>query len=263
MLLQGWEWLLLPASGAGGHALATAVAWHGRLMVVAWSVAVPLAIIAARFFKVTPAQRWPDELDNKAWWHGHRALNYLAVAALLVSVVLVWGRNGYSGSLRDLHGWLGWTIVVTALLQVTGGLLRGSKGGPTAPRYDPDGRVLDLRGDHYDMTPRRILFERIHKSLGYLALLLGFMATLTGLRVADAPRWMWLALCLWWLALLAGAAWLQRSGRCLDTYQAIWGPDPVHPGNSLAPIGWGVHRATAGVSGGSDRPFTHPNGPVA
>jgi len=28
-----------------------------------------------------------------------------------------------------------------------------------------------MRGDHYDMTPRRVRFERLHQALGYCALL--------------------------------------------------------------------------------------------
>jgi hypothetical protein len=63
-----------------------------------------------------------------------------------------------------------------------------------------------------------------------------------GLHVADAPRWMALALLAWWLLLAALAAHWQRTGRCIDTYQAIWGPDPQHPGNRVPPIGWGVRR---------------------
>jgi hypothetical protein len=39
----------------------------------------------------------------------------------------------------------------------------------------------------------------------------------------------------------AFARW-QRAGRCIDTYQAIWGPDPAHPGNRRPPVGWGVRR---------------------
>jgi hypothetical protein len=63
-----------------------------------------------------------------------------------------------------------------------------------------------------------------------------------GLVLADAPRWMALLLGAWWLALVLAFAALQRAGRCVDTYQAIWGPDPKHPGNRLRPIGWGVRR---------------------
>lgn len=43
-------------------------------MVVAWGVLLPLGILIARFFKVTPRQRWPAELDNKFWWYSHLTL---------------------------------------------------------------------------------------------------------------------------------------------------------------------------------------------
>lgn len=253
MLWESWQWLSLPVSGTVDHVLAPQVSWHGRVMVFAWSIAVPIAVVLARFFKVTPSQRWPHELDNKTWWHGHRTLNYLAVVATLAAVLLVWERDHYTGGMRDLHEWMGWTIVALALLQVVGGHFRGSKGGPTDPRRAADGRVLDLHGDHYDMTRRRILFERIHKTLGYAALLLGVTTTVAGLLVADAPRWMWLVLCVWWLALLTLGVRLQRAGRCLDTYQAIWGPDPAHPGNVVAPIGLGIQRGFVGPATTTDR----------
>ena len=114
---------------------------------------------------------------------------------------------------------------------------RGSKGGPTSPA--PDGSP---RGDHYDMTARRVAFERIHKSVGYTAMLAATLAIPTGLWAANAPVWMWALLACWWALLAAAFAGLQRRGLALDTYQAIWGPDPRHPGNRRAPIGWGVRR---------------------
>jgi hypothetical protein len=51
-----------------------------------------------------------------------------------------------------------------------------------------------------------------------------------------------LVLALWWALLGAAFARWQRAGRCIDTYQAIWGPDPAHPGNRRPPVGWGVRR---------------------
>jgi hypothetical protein len=63
-----------------------------------------------------------------------------------------------------------------------------------------------------------------------------------GLAVADAPRWMALALCGWFVLLAAGFALCQRKGLAIDTYWAIWGPSPAHPGNRIEPIGWGVAR---------------------
>ena len=35
---------------------------------------------------------------------------------------------------------------------------------------------------------------------------------------------------------------LQRRGRAIDTYQAIWGPGAEHPGNQRKPIGWGIRQ---------------------
>jgi hypothetical protein len=131
---------------------------------------------------------------------------------------------------------MGWTVMALGWLQVLGGLLRGTKGGPT------DSRAVGLAGDHYLMTPRRVAFERLHKIGGYVALVLALAVIPLGLALADAPRWMWLVIGGWWLVLAVAAVRLQQLGRCLDTYQAIWGPDPALPGNRLQPIGWGVSR---------------------
>jgi hypothetical protein len=84
------------------------------------------------------------------------------------------------------------------------------------------------------MTPRRVMFERIHKSVGHGSLVLAAAAILTGLHAANAPRWMWLAILGWWAALLFAALVLERRGGRVTTYQAIWGPDPRHPGNRPA-----------------------------
>ncbi len=42
---------------------------------------------------------------------------------------------------------------------------------------------------------------------------------------------------------------LQRAGRCIDTYQAIWGLDPSLPGNRRRPIGLGIVRLRAQLAG--------------
>ena len=60
------QWLSQPISGAPVHAIAPEFAWHGRLMVLAWSLAVPTAVLLARFFKVTPGQRWPQTVVQVA-----------------------------------------------------------------------------------------------------------------------------------------------------------------------------------------------------
>ena len=54
------------------HPIAPWAAWHARCMVLAWAVRLPLGALVARFCKVMPGQRWPQRLDNPAWWHAHR-----------------------------------------------------------------------------------------------------------------------------------------------------------------------------------------------
>lgn len=209
--------------------------WHARSMVAAWGVLLPLGALAARYFKVTRRQRWPQELDNPGWWHCHRWGQSFGVLLACGGLGLAWGNGGGASALALWHHWAGWSVMLLGLFQIGSGLVRGSKGGPTAPT---------MRGDHYDMTPWRCWFERLHKGLGWLALLMSVGVIGSGLVLADAPRWMPLVLVAWWVLLAALAVHWQRSGRCIDTYQAIWGPDPTHPGNRMAPIGWGIHRPT-------------------
>ncbi len=245
------EWWLMPLSGASEHQPPGWLVWHARAMVAAWAVLLPLGVLAARYFKVTPRQDWPRVLDNKAWWHAHRGLQYLGMALAAVGLVLAWNQGAQASASGWWHHFIGWAVLALGAGQLISAWARGSKGGPTAPT---------MRGDHYDMTPHRRWFERLHKGLGWLALLLAMLAIGTGLVAADAPRWMPAVLLLWWGG-LATLAWRwQRQGRCIDTYQAIWGPDPRHPGNRLPATGWGVRRPLdAPVAGASaHRSFDRP-----
>lgn len=227
------EWLLLPLSGSPHHTIEPWAAWHARSMVLGWGVLLPVGALAARYFKILPGQRWPEQLDSKAWWRAHRWLQWAGIGAMTVGAALAWGRGHGATAAAQLHAWAGWAVVAAGWVQIGVGLGRGSKGGPTD---------VQARGDHYDMSARRRHFERVHKGLGWLTVLAAAAVLAAGLHVADAPRWMAVVLAGWWL-LLAVLAWQwQRQGRCIDTYQAIWGPDPRHPGNRHKPIGWGVRR---------------------
>ena len=227
------DWLLLPLSGNPQHGIEPWAYWHARSMVLGWGVLLPLGALAARYFKVMPGQPWPEQLDNKTWWSAHRGLQWAGVGAMTVGAALAWDHGHGATLAAQLHGWAGWALVCAGWVQIAYGLRRGSKGGPTDAQP---------HGDHYDMTPHRLHFERVHKGLGWLAVVAAVIVLGLGLQVADAPRWMALVLAAWWLLLAALAGHWQRQGRCIDTYQAIWGPDPRHPGNRLKPIGWGVRR---------------------
>lgn len=228
------EWLLAPIDAGRAHDLDLYQAWHGRLMVLAWAFLFPLGILAARFFKITPRQDWPNRLDNPFWWHLHRLTQYVGGVAVIIALVLI-EPSGLTP--LNHHAAAGWLVIVLCVVQFLSAWLRGSKGGPTDPA--PDG---SLRGDHFDMTLRRRIFERVHKVVGYIAILLALGVTGTGLWTANAPVWIWLAIALWWCLLGAAFVRLQRMGRAVDTYQAIWGPDENLPGNTVKPIGWGIVR---------------------
>ena len=230
-----WDWLLSPVDPQRAHEVSAAVAWHARSMVLGWGVLAPLSVLIARFFKILPGQNWPRELDSQVWWRCH----FIGQSAVVVfsatglAVILL----GHVSTGRTAHATLGYVLVISLAAQVLLGLFRGGKGGPTDPA--PDG---SLHGAHYDMTPWRRAFETLHKALGYAALALGAATILLGLWLANGPNWMWLVLTLWWVALLLTALGLQRRGWAVDTYQAIWGDDPRHPGNLRPAPGWGMRR---------------------
>ncbi len=231
-----WEWLLAPMDPARAHEVGLHLSWHARLMVAAWGILAPLGILIARYFKIAPGQNWPETLDHRFWWNTHRLCQYSACALMVVGLGLILSAPT-GGTTAGPHSLLGWSLVILAAVQVLGGLFRGTKGGPTEPA--PDG---SLHGDHYDMTPRRLAFEYLHKGAGYTALALSAATILTGLWQANGPNWMWVSLCIWWAALIGAAVELQRRGMAIDTYQAIWGPNPALPGNQRKPVGLGIRR---------------------
>lgn len=236
------SWLLTPVSGASEHYIATSIAWHGRLMVAAMGVLMPPVVLVARFYKVTPGQDWPRRLDNPFWFITHRRWGHVIGAIVVIGFGVALAGRGLVAPWSNLHAATGWLVLLLVAVQIVGAWLRGTHGGPIEPisrrRKPPD----EWPGDHFSMTPRRIMFEYIHKAAGYLLIVLTFAAIPSGLLIVDAPRWMPITMGLWWVLMLGVFVWLQASGRCLDTYQAIWGPDPALPGNRRKPIGLGIVR---------------------
>ncbi len=229
-----WEWLTSPIDPGRAHLVDFAISWHARSMVLAWGILAPLAVFAARFLKILPGQNWPQELDSQVWWRSHWIGQIAVVVLSLGGLALVLPADL---SQLHLHQVLGYAVLLGMGVQVLFGLLRGTKGGPTAPAADGS-----WRGDHYDMTRRRLVFEAVHKAIGYLTLILAVMTILSGLWTANGPIWMWITLIAWWALLVGLFIALQSRGLAVDTYQAIWGDDPTHPGNRRAAQGWGARR---------------------
>lgn len=231
------EWLLASIDPARAHSISMEVSWHARFMIVAWTFCIPLGILSARFFKILPRQNWPHELDNRTWWLSHLGFQYLAGIMILIATWMIWGATG-SYEHIFWHKWLGWITIALCASQYLAGWLRGTKGGPT-----DIAQTGTIRGDHFDMTRRRKIFEYFHKSVGYFCLAIALVTIILGLWQVNAPRWMWFALLVWSLLIVIMFIWLQRAGKAHDTYQAIWGNDPELPGNKMKAIGIGVTRS--------------------
>jgi hypothetical protein len=223
------------------------IAWHGRLMVLGMGVLMPPVIIVSRFYKITPGQDWPRRLDNPFWFKTHRRWGHIIGAIVAAGFAFVLAALG-SQLPWNLHTATGWVVLLLVLIQVVGSWLRGTHGGPINPITRRERPPAEWPGDHFSMTQRRVVFEYTHKAAGYVLLTFSLVAIPTGLLVADAPRWMPITMGVWWLLMLGVFIWLQGSGRCVDTYQAIWGLDPQLPGNRRKhPIGFGISRKPMGV----------------
>jgi len=220
------DWLFSPIDPSRPHEIEGFSSWHARLMVLAWMVLIPLGILGARFFKVLPKQDWPNDLDNPSWWYAHLIFQWSGAALSVVAMGLILWEIKEVQLFASPHHFLGWITVLLLVFQVLGGLFRGSKGGPTYPAKDGS-----YRGDHFDMSKRRVVFETLHKSLGYIALLCAFLAVFVGLWSSNAMIWIWVVLGLWVVALGLIFRVLQKRHNPISTYQAIWGPDPSLPGN--------------------------------
>ena len=114
-------------------------------------------------------------------------------------------------------------------LQVISALLRGTHGGKYYNNADPDDPST-WRGDHYDHTPRRRLFEAYHKTSGYFTAAFAVGAVGSGLMQFPIPFLAWLMLI---LPLLFLGAWifLEFIGRRHDGYRAVHGYGMDHPFN--------------------------------
>ena len=235
-------WLNTPISGAMTHVVDMSSAWHARLMVLAWLVIMPLIVIIARFYKVTPKQPWPEVVGNPFWFIAHRMGGRAIPIVVVIAMLLILWRNDWTIDLTKPHAVLGWLTLILLAIQIIGASFRGTHGGPVEPLTGRSRPENEWPGDHYLMTRRRVIFEYIHKYCGYVLIIAAIITLAFGLQEADAPRWMWLAslaITLFWFAVVVR---LQSAGRCMDSYQATWGPDPSLPGAGRAPIGIGIRK---------------------
>ena len=213
---------------AASSSVTPAMAAHGALMLTAWGVLMPAGGAAARYFKVMPGQDFPRVVENLTWWRWHRGLQYGGMALATAALGIILWETG--GRFDTLHGRCGLAVMTLGWLQVVSGLLRGTKGGSTDHSADPHDPAT-WRGDHYDMTRRRHVFEAWHKPAGWITMVLAGATIVLGLQLVGSPAWLLFVVGVLQagagLSILDGAA----RHRWVDTYASLWGPDPRHPGN--------------------------------
>jgi hypothetical protein len=207
--------------------------YHAVLMFVIWMILIPLSIIAIRYGKPKPTPhgiREKVELANAArwwWFFVHKYILYAAIGALLVgTAVALLASRGFSGT---VHSFFGIGTVILGCLQVVSSWFRGTHGGRYYYKADHDDPAT-WRGDHFNMTLRRRLFELFHKNVGYFACFFAVGAVASGLVQFPMPALMVVTL-VTMLAIIALCLVLEHKGRNYDTYRAVFGNDPEHPFN--------------------------------
>lgn len=202
----------------------TAFYWHGAMMAVAWLVLIPAGSLIARFYKVRPTQDYPNHVDDSFWWNAHRILQCAGAALAALAVWWAYDARGEVIDWQVAHVQLGIVALALCAAQLFSPFLRGSKGGPTDTYADP-ADPLTWRGDHYDMTLQRRVFEAWHKNFGYVAMLVAVAAAWTGIETAGLPDWWKFGIVLAVVTFLVVFVRLTRRWRRVDTWLAIWGPN--------------------------------------
>ena len=206
--------------------------YHAILMVAIWVFLVPLCITVIRYGKPRPTEfgiRTKISITNPEWWwfSFHKYGLFLAILfSILGALVALVVSGGFSGTVHAIFGIL---TVIMGCLQVISAMLRGTHGG----KYYNNADVNDpstWRGDHYDRTTRRRLFEAYHKTTGYFTSFCALGAVGSGLMQYPMPTLTWLVFILAF-AFLAAWIYLEFLERRYDGYRAVHGYGLEHPYN--------------------------------
>lgn len=145
---------------------------HGSLMLVSWGFLLPFGIITARFLRHRP---------NNLWFKMHRVLQILGLIIAIAGWAIalknfdVLGSGGGGTSSEDkkayAHACCGTAAMSLGLLQPLNALLR-----PHPPT-----------GDEPKAKPR-LLWELLHKSMGYIGTILALVTIGIGTRIISVKK---------------------------------------------------------------------------
>eukprot|EP00523_Entomoneis_sp_CCMP467_P018891 CAMPEP_0168814752 /NCGR_PEP_ID=MMETSP0726-20121227/5842_1 /TAXON_ID=265536 /ORGANISM="Amphiprora sp., Strain CCMP467" /LENGTH=450 /DNA_ID=CAMNT_0008866935 /DNA_START=310 /DNA_END=1659 /DNA_ORIENTATION=+ len=167
------------------------VVLHGSLMIVAWGILVPIAVLSSILFRHKPR--------TGVWFIIHRLCNGLALFLTIVGILYAFVKFGNvfqeGAKPSKRHGTLGMTTFSCAMIQLMMGLCR-----PHLP---------DSEGQPAQKTRQRTIFEVMHRGLGYSTVALAYTTLYFGAQVSGTSRDRFMAA---WYAVLgfpvAVAAWM-------------------------------------------------------
>lgn len=206
--------------------------YHALVMVFVWAVVVPACVTAMRFHKPAPSLRGirrDVSLWHREWWFFsvHKFGMFFGMfVALSAGGIAFFVSGTFSGS---VHAYLGALTLLMGLIQIISSQLRGSRGGKYREGANPNDPAT-WRGDQYDRTIRRRVFEAVHRTCGYFSVILAFGAVGSGLVQYQMPvlATTVLVICFFWLAVWVRYEFKERA---YDGYRVAHGYGLEHPYN--------------------------------
>jgi hypothetical protein len=137
---------------------------HLIMMTFAWGGCLPLGVAVASRTKSVPGAA------KGAWFRVHRTLQMIGWAVQLLGFgMAVWYSQVYGSHFRSIHAVVGIVVVVIATLQPLNAALRP--------------HPSDTK------TVARLVFEIVHKGLGWLAVLLGMANVFIGIALVRSKNY--------------------------------------------------------------------------
>lgn len=146
---------------------------HGCLMLLAWAWIFPSGIISA-FFKFKIGNMWMN------MHMGIQILGALVVFTAICIMSITIDTTSGATHMNGNHPTYGIIVLSLMMIQILGGFAR--------PHKVP-GDMSDYRSVRdwvwKRQSPKRKLFQYLHKVLGYAAMIMAFIALLTGVHTAE------------------------------------------------------------------------------
>lgn len=206
--------------------------YHAILMFAVWIVLVPFCITVMRFHKPPPSAK--GIIRDVSLWHREWLFFSVHKFGLFLAMLLALGGTGFAlfvsgGFSGSIHAYFGLLTVLMGAGQIVSSQFRGTRGGKYRVGADPNDPAT-WQGDQYSRTPKRRIFEAVHKTSGYFTMLFAFGAIGSGLMQYNMPI---LTAVFIGLSIALCCAWAiyDYKGRNYDGYRVAHGYEREHPYN--------------------------------